>query len=417
MQKDIFSTTRKNIIGISIGLVMGTLVVFAVITQTLFKESLLDDVDQQLLTHKNMIINDMHIRYLNGKVIEVTLPSPLSKEIINYVWQDDQLMKKSPHIYKGKHTYPIFPKTEGIITIRDGEYEYRGIQFRHEGLVVQLLLSVDSQINAIKQLRKALVIAFFALTLVGLWTIYILAKVALKPLYKAYYKQVEFIQDASHEMRTPLAILRGKIELLVRNPKDTIEAHYHEMAGMMSELSGLEKLNKDLLLLSKEDMKGIIQVEEIHLEAFINELIDFYKEVARLRKVSLVCEHKEALKGISVYWDSIKVKRCISILLENAIKYSHINGKVTMKVQVEERNIEVQVIDEGIGIKKEALSKIFNRFYRSNEVRASGVEGNGIGLSLLKSLAYTMGIKIEVKSQYGKGSCFSLHIPKKIKNK
>lgn len=417
MRRDIFSTTRKNIIAMSLGMVMGTLIVFALITQTLFSKSLFSDIDQQLLTHKNMMINEMHIQYLKGKAVEITLPSPLSKELINYVWQEGELVKESPHPYKGTHAYPIFPKTDEIVTIQDGAYVYRGIEFTHKGVSVQVLLSVESQIHTLKQLRKALVIAFLAFTLVGLWTAYILAKIALKPLYKAYHKQAEFIQDASHEMRTPLAILRGKIELLVRTPKDSIEAHYHELASMMSELSGLEKLNKDLLLLSKEDMQGILEVEPIHLENFIEEILEFYKEVGKLHDVCVVGSYQEEQKERIVYWDKVKVKRCISILLENAIKYSQSKEKVILKVQIEERMIDIQVIDEGIGIRQEALSQIFNRFYRSNEVRASGVEGNGIGLSLLQSLAYTMGIKIKVKSEYGKGSCFALSIPKKMKSK
>lgn len=417
MRRDLFSTTRKNIIVMSLGMVMGMLIVFALITQTLFRMSLFSDIDQQLLTHKNMIINEMHIQYLKGKAVEITLPSPLSKELINFVWQEGELVKESPHPYKGTHAYPVFPKTDEIVTIQNGTHVYRGIEFTHKGVSVQVLLSVDSQIHALKQLRKALVITFLAFTLVGLWTAYILAKIALKPLYKAYHKQAEFIQDASHEMRTPLAILRGKIELLVRTPKDSIEAHYHELASMMSELSGLEKLNKDLLLLSKEDMQGILQTEAIHLESFINEITDFYKDVGKLHGVSLVCKYPKGEKENIVYWDKVKVKRCISILLENAIKYSHHKGTVILSVQIEERIVEVQVIDEGIGIRQQALSQIFNRFYRSNEVRALGVEGNGIGLSLLQSLAFTMGIKIGVKSEYGKGSCFTLYIPKKMKSK
>ena len=115
-------------------------------------------------------------------------------------------------------------------------------------------------------------------------------------------------------------------------------------------------------------------------------------------------------------WDKIKVKRCLSILLENAIKYSKDQGKVLFKVLPQEKVIEIQIKDEGIGIKESELPYIFNRFYRSNEVRGAGKEGSGIGLSLFQSLAFSMEMKWRVESEYGKGSCFTVWIPKRMKN-
>ena len=188
MRKDIFSNTRRNIMGISIGIVIGTLMIFAIITQAMYEENLFDEVDQQLLTHKNMIINDAHIQYLDGDVLEVILPSPLVKELINYVWKDGKLIKESPHPYKGSSKYPKFPNgvMNKIVQIQDAQYHYRGIQFDYEGSKVQLLLSVDSQIASLKSLQYALQKAFCILVVVGLIVSFYLAKIALKPLYRAY---------------------------------------------------------------------------------------------------------------------------------------------------------------------------------------------------------------------------------------
>lgn len=415
MQKNIFKSTRRNIMGMSVGIVMGTLVVFAIITQTLFEESLFDDVDQQLLTHKNMILTDMHVKYKEGQIVEVTLPTPLSRELINYVWLGNKLMEDSPHEYKGSSQYPKFmiEKNGHIVMIRDEGYEYRGIQFESQGLSIQLLLNVDAQINSLRELKRALIIAFFILSVIGLWISFILAKVTLKPIYRAYQKQAQFIQDASHEMRTPLAVIRGKIELIVRHSKDSIEMHYSEMAGIMSELSGLEKMNKDLLLLSKEDMNHRLELHSIELNEWMQEIVNFYEEICTMHDLKLCYE--PALLDCKLEWDEIKVKRCLSILLENAIKYSKHQGKVFINVLPQEKVIEIQIRDEGIGIKESELPYIFNRFYRSNEVRGSGKEGSGIGLSLFQSLAFSMETKWKVESEYGKGSCFTMWIPKKMK--
>lgn len=416
MRKDIFSNTRRNIMGISIGIVIGTLMIFAIITQAMYEENLFDEADQQLLTHKNMIINDAHIQYLDGDVLEVILPSPLVKELINYVWKDGKLIKESPHPYKGSSKYPKFPNgvMNKIVQIQDAQYHYRGIQFDYEGCKVQLLLSVDSQIASLKSLQYALLKAFCILVVVGLIVSFYLAKIALKPLYRAYNKQAAFIQDASHEMRTPLAVIKGKLEIIVRTPQDKIETHYDEISGIMCEISGLEKLNKDLLLLSKEDMGGILEIKKTTIHSFFKEIVEFYSALSELHNLEFLYEIM--IPSIEIEWDLVKVKRCIGILLENAIKYSNENGRITLKVVDEDKLIKVIVSDTGRGISEEELKKIFNRFYRSNEVRALGIEGSGIGLSLLKSLAYTMNIKIKVESEYGKGSSFILWIPKKMTN-
>lgn len=416
MRKDIFSNTRRNIMGISIGIVIGTLMIFAIITQAMYKENLFDEVDQQLLTHKNMIINDAHIQYLDGDVLEVILPSPLVKELINYVWKDGKLIKESPHPYKGSSKYPKFPNgvMNKIVQIQDAQYHYRGIQFDYEGCKVQLLLSVDTQVASLKELQYALLKAFLVLILLGLVVSFYLGKIALKPLYRAYNKQAAFIQDASHEMRTPLAVIKGKLELIVRKPQDKVETHYDEISGIMCEISGLEKLNRDLLLLSKEDMGGILEIKKTTIQSFFKEIVEFYSALSELHNLEFFYEI--TIPPIEIEWDLVKVKRCISILLENAIKYSNENGRINLKIVDEDKLIKVIVSDTGRGISEEELKKIFNRFYRSNEVRALGIEGSGIGLSLLKSLAYTMNIKIKVESEYGKGSSFILWIPKKMTN-
>lgn len=423
MRKDIFSKTKRNIIIMSVGIVIGTLLIFAVITDVIYGQTVFDAVDQKLLTHKNMIVTDAHIKYDEDKVTEVILPAPLIKELINYVWQDDVLVKDSPHPYKGSTTYPEFPamkktsnakeknniENQMIITIEDGTYHYRGLQFMLDGCRVQLLLNVDEEINSIYNLRRALLIAFLILMSIALLLAFYLAQLALRPLYKTYRKQAQFIQDASHEMRTPLAVIRGKMELLARQSQDPIYEHFDELSSMMSELRGIEKMNKDLLLISKEDMQGILEIGSLQLNSFLDEIAELYGELAEIHKIKFCYEGPK--EELIVQWDKEKVKRCINILLENAIKYSEPGGRITLKAEKQERHIQVQVSDIGGGIKEEDLEHIFERFYRSNEVRGKGIEGSGIGLSLLKSLCYTMGIKIKVNSKYQEGSTFELDIP------
>lgn len=398
----------------SVGIVMSTLLVFSVITEYVYRETLFEAVDQQLLTHKNMILNDAHIQYEGETVKEVVLPSPLIKELINYVWQGGTLVKGSPHAYKGSYAYPQFPDkiSDEVYSIVDDIYHYRGIQFMYEGCKVQLLLSVNDEMNSLDNLRQALLTAFLLLLIVAFILAFYLAKLTLKPLHKTYNKQVSFIQDASHEMRTPLAVIRGKMELMAQNSKDPIDKHFDELSHIMSEISGLEKMNKDLLLMSKEDIQGILEINTFEIKPFFEEIVEIYGELAQLHDIYF--NYKPLVEDLAVAWDEAKVKRCINILLENAIKYSKSEDTITLSIEKQDKFIRVKVADTGLGIKKEELPHIFDRFYRSGEVRASGIEGSGIGLSLLQSLAYTMGIKIKVHSIYSEGSTFILDIPLKM---
>ena len=102
----------------------------------------------------------------------------------------------------------------------------------------------------------------------------------MKPVKEAYDKQVYFVQDASHEMRTPLAVIKGRLELLANSWEDTIEMHFEHISKMMSEIRGLEKLNSDLLLLSKEDLNLTVNITSFKLDDFIKDLSDFYFDLA-----------------------------------------------------------------------------------------------------------------------------------------
>ncbi|MGL5378372.1 sensor histidine kinase, partial [Clostridium sp.] len=99
--------------------------------------------------------------------------------------------------------------------------------------------------------------------------------------------------------------------------------------------------------------------------------------------------------------------------LENAFKYTKEDGKIELVIEEDSKNVIVKVIDNGIGIKEEDQSRIFDRFFRSNDIRATDIGGSGIGLSLLSSIAENLGLKIKLESRYNEGSQFTLIIPKK----
>ena len=302
-RRDLFARTRQNIVLASLGIVMIGLVAFALVTLGLFSGQLYRSVDQQLQTHRNMTITEMKVAYDGGTVREVVMPVPLAQDLISLVWQGDTLVKDSPHAYKGSDATPnLSAITLGEIgTIRDGDYQYRAVEFEVKGLTVQLLLNINEQANSIKALCIALIRAGLIIGVIVIALGYALATITLRPLRRTYEKQVAFIQDASHEMRTPLAVIKGRLELLVRKPEDSIMQHYEEMAGIMSELRGLEKLNSDLLLMSKEDVAGKLTLEDVSINTFMESIYPMYEALAEAQKKHF--EYQRVPEDMMAKWD------------------------------------------------------------------------------------------------------------------
>lgn len=414
-QRDIFKRTKKNIIVASVSIVMVALLIFALITAGIYKGRVFKNVDQQIQTQRNMVIHDPGIiKYKGDKEPEVIMPPPLATNLLSFVWKDGKVVDQSPHEYQGENLYPDFEKApiDQIFTLKDGGYTYRAIQFTKQGLKVQLLMNVDQEVASVTALERTLGISFLILIVIALLLASYLAVVVLKPLRIVYNKQLAFVQDASHEMRTPLAIIKGRLELLVRNKGDKLEDHYEELSIIMKEIRGLEKLNSDLLFMSKEDMGMKLEITNFSLNNFIHEIGEFYADFAQMQEKELTVKALD--EDINVNWDKSKVKRCIVILVENALKYTNTGDEISIEVSKKDKFIKVEVKDTGIGIKEEEQDRIFDRFFRSSEVRAGGKEGSGIGLSLLKSIAYGLGIKVSLKSVYGEGSTFTLLIPMNI---
>lgn len=414
-KRDIVGKTAMRITLTSMGILMGCLLIFAIFVQFFYQLRVFDNIDQQLLSHKNMVVrNPQIIKMVDGNE-EVHLSPPMTANLLSFVWKEDRLLDESPHEYLGTDTYPSFPNEYNgdIITLKNGDYYYRGIQFEKEGLRIELLISVNGEIRSAKQLTQALGLGFCILFFIALGLSSYLSKIILKPIKTAYEKQVFFVQDASHEMRTPLAVIKGRIELLACHTHDRLEDHLEELAGIMTEIRALEKLNSDLLTLSKEDIGGEAALSTLSANDLIQEVEEFYKDLAQLQ--NKVFEVKYLNEDKEVMWDRTKVRRCLTILLENAFKYTDEGDVVKLIVEATYKEIHIKVVDSGCGISEEEQERIFDRFFRSSEVRAKGIEGSGIGLSLLKSLAYTLGIRIKLKSKYHEGTEFTLQIPNQMR--
>ena len=427
MRKDLFSVTKRNIIAISITIVFLCLIVFSIITQFFYSSKVLENVDRQLLQQEKLLSADIFNRE-NGYGTENNTHIPpnfknglegkklrIPPNLIVIIYKNDAFDTMSNNLYFDEDNLPVFPQNleEKIVTLESNGYYFRGISITDEDKKVEILANIDAEKNSIKRLMISIFFSFIVLIGVSLILCAYLASRVLKPVRSAYDKQVHFVQDASHEMRTPLAVIKGKLELMVHSPEDTIGEQFEHISKIMSEIRGLEKLNSDLLLLSKEDLELGANIVEFDLDDFIEDISEFYVDLAEVKgKEFKVIRPRSEIK---VKWDYDKIKRSIIILLENAFKYTDENGVIVLCIQEENKYIRISVKDNGIGIKDEDQKRIFDRFYRSEIVRGKNISGTGIGLSLLKSMSNNFGMKLNVKSEYGKGSEFIVDIPRIIK--
>lgn len=415
-RKDIFFKTKRSVTFISAGIVFFCLLIFAIITITLYTSRVFSDVDNSLLQEKEKVQKILNPNpyekqfFENGK----NKLFPIPPNIIVVQYKEDMVYSINRNPYFDEYNLPNLGEESlnKVEQITSNGYKFRGVTIVNRDIKIQLLINIDSEVQSINQLIKTIIIALIILIGIALVLSHILSSKVIKPIKEAYDKQVFFVQDASHEMKTPLAVIKGKLELLANSWDDKIDDHFEHISKMMSEVRDLEKLNSDLLLLSKEDIDNSVNISSFELESFIEDLSEFYVDLAEIQEKKFIVNRP--MTPVMVKWDYSKVKRMLIILLENAFKYTGSDGKISLCFEEVNKNIKIIVEDNGIGIREEDRGRIFDRFFRSADVRGKNIKGSGIGLSLLKSIGKTLGTDIKVYSKYGVGTRFEITIPKTI---
>lgn len=408
---DIFYITKRKVIFTSISILMLCLCIFAFIINETYNANIFKRIDKELIKEQGAIEKIISSLPNSIKDKNNPLPPAMNPGVLAIVYYNDMLEVVKPNTYFDETNLPNLKTIVGSdpVNIESGGYRFRVCYIKKNNLKVYLLINIDSELKSIQQLKESLLISFIILFLVALGLSYYLSARIIKPVKEAYDKQVFFVQDASHEMRTPLAIIKGKIELLTKSIDNISDNQLNHISKIMSEIRRLEKMNSDLLLLSKEDIGQNSTLQEFYLDDIVKDIGGFYNDIAEVINRNFSVNSNINTK---VIWDYDKVKRIFVILIENAFKYTNKNGDIIITFKDSNKNIEVSVKDNGIGIKKEDQERIFDRFFRTNDVRGKNIDGSGIGLSVLKSICKTLRIEVTLNSEFGKGSEFILLIPK-----
>ncbi len=223
----------------------------------------------------------------------------------------------------------------------------------------------------------------------------------------SYESQKQFVSDASHELRTPIAVIQGYANMLERWGKDDRAVLEESIDAIANEAKSMKDLVEKLLFLSRSDKKTLrLERKLFNMKDIVEEMIRETKMVAENRKIS-----SKGLQDVMVFGDEQALKQVLRIFIDNAIKYTKNGDSIKIGCKNKNGTCIVAVEDTGIGMKKEDMGKIFERFYRADAVRNGGYEGHGLGLSIAKLIVLKHVGTIKVRSQYKKGSTFYVILP------
>jgi two-component system OmpR family sensor kinase len=234
---------------------------------------------------------------------------------------------------------------------------------------------------------------------------------AFKAQQQSEARARRFAADASHEMRSPLTVIGGYLDVLLMGAKDDRAETERILLAMQRENTRLGRLVVDLLLLARIDANAasVLRLQPVQLDEVVERAVANMSLIAGERDVRAAVSGGEA----SVMGDADQLYRVLTNLLDNAVRYTGPQGKVTVAVETEAEDgqVRVTVTDNGSGIPAEELPRIFDRFYRADPSRARDTGNAGLGLSICKSIVEAHGGRIGATSKPGQGTCISFEIP------
>ena len=228
----------------------------------------------------------------------------------------------------------------------------------------------------------------------------------LDRINEAYAAQMRFVSDASHELRTPIAVIQGYANLLDRWGKEDEKTLSESVSAIKDEAGNMKDLVEQLLFLARGDSNRIKFSEQpVELTSLITEVAD------ESRMVDSGHEFIVSGDSVSIIADRALIKQALRILIDNAIKYTDGGGEIRISCETDSENARISVADNGIGIKPDIIPYVFDRFVRADESRTRATGGAGLGLSIAQWITVRHNGHVEVLSREGVGTRITLVLP------
>ena len=271
---------------------------------------------------------------------------------------------------------------------------------------IQIFVNVDQLSDSLSRSQFIILTTMVSFWLISLVASIYLSRWSQKPVLAAYEKEKNFVENASHELRTPLAILQNRLELLFQKPTATIIDQSENISQSLAEVRNMRLLTSNLLNLAKRDGGLKVELTKVN-QTYFEKIFENYK---------LLAENSDRAFTSSVHLkdfvklDESLIKQVLTILFDNAVKYSDVGSHIDIKVEKTGQTLFITTSDDGYGISNDDKKKIFDRFYRVDKARTRQKGGFGLGLSLAKQIIDACGGRIDVQDNQPQGTKFIIKL-------
>jgi len=296
--------------------------------------------------------------------------------------------------------------TKGRLKLNDISWAYM-VEKNQSGYSVYAL-DVTSELKVVNNLIYTFILVGISMLIIIFIVNKLLANRYIAPVKEAFDKQKQFISDASHELKTPLSVIHTNTDVLLSNQEDVISNQLKWLHHIKTETERMKILTNDLLYLAEMDNKrSDLVFAPFDISKVVESVILTMEGVIYEKEVNLEY-HIEP--DLTAFGNVEQMKQLVMILLDNAIKYTNLQGLITVDLRKRHHEILLEITNTGEGITTEHLEKIFDRFYRNDPSRSRKNGGNGLGLAIAKSIVEKHKGKITVKSTPGASTTFSVRL-------
>ncbi len=387
--------------------------VFAIAVRVVFSQSLTQQLTAQLRllgqgAAANAVFNQKQGRIIVGKGFST--PELIARErAIQWFDLEGRLIDQQG---KAVLALPIPASTEDPVQIQASQPRIQGVTLpilsnddRQPVGYVRVSKSLAEQDERLQKLDLGLgggiVMALILSGAGGIW----LTRQAMRPIEESFQRLKQFTADASHELRSPLMAIKTNVSVALKYPGGMRPADAEKFEAIASATAQMTDLTEDLLLLARSDQAPSRNWQPVNLTLILEKVLQLYQPQAAAKEIHFKSQLAESLYLLG---DADQLTRLFTNLITNALHYTPARGIVEVEASQVGHSLVVNVEDTGIGIAPEHLERIFDQFWRADQSRSYWQSGSGLGLAIAKTIAKRHGGMINVTSQVGVGSCFTV---------
>ena len=295
---------------------------------------------------------------------------------------------------------------QGRLNVDESSWAY--IVYKEKSGYLIYSLDVTNQLRIINNLTYSFIFVGLIMLVIIFFMNRFFANRYIAPVKEAFIKQKQFIADASHELKTPLAVISTNTDVLLSNREDTISTQSRWIHHIKEQTDRMKELTNHLLYLTEIDHTGShILYVPFSLSETVESTVLTMEAVIFEKNISL---HYDIEPDLTIYGNKEQMKQVVMILLDNAIKYTDYKGFITLHLQKQNQHTVLSITNTGDGIPPKHIDRIFDRFYRTDASRSREHGGYGLGLAIAKSIVEQHNGKIYAKSTLNKSTTFYIYL-------